>query len=234
MKYSDLVSLIAALVAAVLAQPAAGLTVAGSKEQPQAAAALDASLCSLAEAPALFALDLDGSSGEEPAANNTTAEKRQELKLAIQEYKAIAAQFKAAEAKLQAAMEQLLEVPSVDGPALTALLEAKKNTLVAFYAPWCPHCQRFVLHDGKGNPQAAPLELFRKKLLEEKRDVGVVRFDLQKHGQTFPSAFTVKGIPAMYFVNKEGKAIAFRGNPHDAAQLEMFVKTQVNGGAHLA
>merc|ERR1740117_2301578 len=80
----------------------------------------------------------------------TTAEKKDELNNAVAHYKTQKMQFQLAEARLMKAFDSLLEVPVADGHQLSTLLEGGgKPTLIVFYAPWCPHCQTFVLHDGK-------------------------------------------------------------------------------------
>lgn len=60
-------------------------------------------------------------------------------------------------------------VPSVDSKELEKLLEDKSTkVIVVFFAPWCPHCQTYVLHsaDAAKDPAKAPLELFYKKHVE--------------------------------------------------------------------
>merc|ERR1719148_545707 len=109
------------------------------------------------------------------------------------------------------AFDSLLEVPVASGQQLTTLLEGGgKPTLVVFYAPWCPHCQTFVLHDGKGDPIKAPLEVFNRELKEKKEHVSVVRVNTQV--TKFPKVFEVRSIPTAYFVNRAGQAYKFEGN----------------------
>lgn len=157
-----------------------------------------------------------------------------EFKAAIQEYKDQKSKYKSAEGRLMNAMEHLLRVPSVDGPGLEGLLKGKRqDTLVVFYAPWCPHCQSFVLHDKQGDPTKAPLEVLYKKIQENdaSKSTNVVRFDIQKsggvQGKAIPSAFELEGIPTVFFVGGEGMKVSkFAGDPHDSAALFDFVVAQ--------
>jgi len=159
-------------------------------------------------------------------------EKRETLKQAMNAYKSQKVKFQAAQTKLMAAMESLLEVPSIDQTVLQTLVQnqkvpswsGKKGNLVVFYAPWCPHCQTFVLHDGNGNPEKAPLEEVRRLLLS--KGVGVARYDVQKNGQQIPVPFMVQAIPTIYFVNPSGKAVPFTGNPADVLKLRNFIEAQ--------
>merc|ERR1719420_1884146 len=113
-------------------------------------------------------------------------------------------------------MDALLEVPKATPAQLTSFVsEKKKNTLVVFYAPWCGHCQQFVLHDGSGDPTKAPLEVFHRDLAKDDatKAVDVVRVDVQEHGESIPAPFKVQFIPTVYFVNKGGVATKYEGNP---------------------
>jgi len=126
-------------------------------------------------------------------------------------------------------LDRLLDVPAADAKSLAALAKGNgKDTLVVFYAPWCPHCQTFVMHDNKGNPLGAPLESFRRDLKANKttKDVEVTRADVTKVGK-LPVEFAVKGIPTVYFASKKGKATVYAGNPHDTLALTSFVEKQV-------
>jgi len=160
-------------------------------------------------------------------ASDAPADNKAEWKSAMGEYKAASEKMKVAEGRLMTAMDALLEVPSVDAVHLVERMP-KEHMLIVFYAPWCGHCQQFVLHDGSGDPTKAPLELLNKefKADEKLKDVSVVRFDTQKLGETIPSAFEIKFIPTVYFTHKGGKATVFEGNPGDAAALKAFAEAQ--------
>merc|ERR1712100_1005076 len=107
------------------------------------------------------------------------------------------------------AMEAMLQVPSVDTAKLNGMVDGKKkDVLVVFYAHWCPHCQTFVLHDGKGNPEEAPLEIFAKNIKAAGADktVDIVRFDVAANREAgLPKDFQVQHIPTIYMAAADGK-----------------------------
>jgi len=158
------------------------------------------------------------------------AQKHQVLQDAMVDYKQKKQAFQLATNNLMAAMETLLEVPSADASMLEQVAGGKsgKDALVAFYAPWCPHCQTFVLHDKQGNPTNAPLELLRKELATtpETKNVNVIRADVTRFpaGKGIPAVFAVASIPSVYFVSKDGKASKFAGNPGSSSQLKQFIE----------
>jgi len=159
------------------------------------------------------------------ATEGPDAKKMAALQDAKQEYIDLKKKMMAVEQRLMGAMDALLEVPVTNGTALTTLLEKKQqNALVVFYAPWCGHCQQFVLHDGKGDPTKAPLEVFRRDLAGDSatKGVAVQRFDVTK-GKDMPKAFEVKFIPTVYFVAQTGVVTKFEGNPGDLQALKGFV-----------
>lgn len=159
---------------------------------------------------------------DQPADANKTVE----YEAALEEHKAAAEHMATAETRLMLAMDHLLEAPKVDPVQLMSIVMGKKkNTLVVFYAPWCAHCQQFVLHDGNGDPRKAPLEVFRKNLMADKASKGteVVRYDMQEHRESIPSMFNVEFIPAAYLVSKKGEAIKFEGNPVNTPDLKAFI-----------
>lgn len=142
---------------------------------------------------------------------------------ALKDLKVEQQQYKAAHAKLMAAMEALLLVRPANADYLKSAAEGKldKDTLIVFYAPWCPHCQQFVLHDSKGNPLNAPLEVLRRDLAaaDDTKDVVVARADTTKVAfKDIPKKFEIQGIPSVYFVTKNGKATSFEGNPHNSKE----------------
>lgn len=165
-----------------------------------------------------------------PADESSMDEKKATLKDAIKVYQKEAAEYKAAQTAVMTAMEAMLETPAYDAAKVTDLADGKvgKDTLVVFYAPWCPHCQRFVLHDGKGNPAAAPLEILGREFKAENAGVEVARADVDKIGwDTLPAKFQLEGVPTLFFVKSDGAATKYPGNPHDLAQIKSFVSSEV-------
>lgn len=160
---------------------------------------------------------------DEPVGSEA-AQKKATLKEALGKYKKTRTEFLKAQGNLMQSMEKLLQVPAADSKEVELLGsgEAGKDTLMVFYAPWCPHCQQFVLHDGKGDPMKAPLEVFNRELQKAKEPVSVVRVNTQKV-QKFPKVFEIEFIPTAYFVNRAGQAYKFKGNAHDTKALTKFM-----------
>merc|ERR1719428_2563684 len=118
----------------------------------------------------------------------------------MEEYVQAQQQMKASQERLMAAMSAMLQVPNVNGAALTSMVEKKeKDLLVVFYAPWCPHCQSYVLHDGKGSPEDAPLEVFNREMQASGANatLKILRYDTAAD-QNLPNGFDVKYIPTIY------------------------------------
>jgi len=199
----------------------------------------DQGFCKLSAAPVVddaLALVLPG---EAKDANSTvtlvgkapTKAQRAELDASMSKYKAIKEKMMKAQGRVMSAMEKILEVPSVTGAELTALVDQKeKDTLVVFYAPWCGHCQTFVLHKN-GDPTKAPLEVFNRdlKAAGAHDTLNIVRFDVQEHGKEIPAGFDVQGIPAMYLVAAGGKKVPYPpGGPSDAEALKSFITSNAD------
>jgi len=146
---------------------------------------------------------------------------------AVKEARVAKQSFAKAQAELMVAMEGLLEVPAADASFLRKAADGANghDSLIAFYAPWCPHCQTFVLHDAKGDPTNAPLEQLKKKwaLDAQMENIKIMRADVTKVGKVLPPAFKVVGIPTVYFVSSMGDAKKFVGNVDDADALRSFV-----------
>jgi thiol-disulfide isomerase/thioredoxin len=130
--------------------------------------------------------------------------------------------YKAAEAEMMVAVEDMLETPSMNQQQLAEQMAKKdKDLLVVFYAPWCGHCQRFVLHDGSGNPSNAPLEKINKDLSGDK--LQVVRFDIT--ASESPPDMLVEFIPTVYLAKKDGSKHKFNGDLSAPGALENFYKS---------
>jgi len=112
-------------------------------------------------------------------------------------------------------------VQAVDADALTGLLSSERHVLIVFYAPWCPHCQEFVMADN------APLEDLNTRIVEADKSMGpdVVKFDVDE--SKVPAGFEVTSIPTIYLHNHgTGANIAYSGQP-DLDSLEAWA---LNGG----
>jgi len=130
----------------------------------------------------------------------------------------------AAKLKKEAEGEAKQSVQAVDGSSLTSMI-ASEEVFVVFYAPWCPHCQTYVLHDEAGNEENAPIEQLNNHL---KNGVKVVKFDVDAH--QVPAGFDVQYIPTMYFANKDVK-VKYDADPMDFDAIEKFTSKDHKTGA---
>jgi thiol-disulfide isomerase/thioredoxin len=164
----------------------------------------------------------------EDTSKSPTKEQKKEWKSAMEEYVKAQTVMQKAQKKLMTAMTAMLQVPAIDTAKLNSMVDAKKkDVLVVFYAPWCPHCQTFVLHNGKGNPEEAPLEVFNKNIKSAGADktLDVVRFDVAENREAgLPKGFKVQHIPTIYMASADGKKTVFSGNQVDSATLVDFIE----------
>merc|ERR1719161_2471676 len=136
--------------------------------------------------------------------------------------------MKESQGRLMNAMTAMPQVPSKTTTEVNSMVDAKKkDMLIVFYAPWCPHCQTFVLHNGKGNPEEAPLEVFYKgvKAAGADKTLEVVRFDVSANREAgLPTGFEVQHIPTIYMAAADGKKTVFSGSHVDSATLVDFIE----------
>lgn len=99
--------------------------------------------------------------------------------------------------------------------------DAKRDMLMVFYAPWCGHCQTFVMADTAGNVTNAPLEVLNRKFMQTSGPK-VGKFDVTQGPK--PEQFEAKYIPAVFFMPVGKDPIKFPGDPHDVQALQMFAK----------
>mmetsp|Transcript_50980 Transcript_50980/g.116052 ORF Transcript_50980/g.116052 Transcript_50980/m.116052 type:complete len:212 (+) Transcript_50980:74-709(+) len=136
-------------------------------------------------------------------------------------------QMQKVSAKAYKANLALLTTPQVNGTQLSEMTtKAEKDTLVVFFAPWCPHCQQYVLHDKNGDPTKAPLDVFRGELEADGslKHLDVVSYDTAAHGREIPSGFNVQYIPTVYMAAKDGRKTPYQGNPGDKDKMRAFIK----------
>jgi thiol-disulfide isomerase/thioredoxin len=164
----------------------------------------------------------------EAASKDPSKADKKEWKSAMEEYMKAQNEMKAVQGRLMSAMTAMLQVPQKTTPEVNKMVDAKeKDMLIVFYAPWCPHCQTFVLHNGKGNPEEAPLEIFYKNIKGAGADktLDVVRFDVAADREAgLPKGFEVQHIPTIFMAAADGKKTVFSGNQVDSATLVDFIE----------
>lgn len=139
-------------------------------------------------------------------------------------------EYLVANEKMQESIEKLLETPHADAAEVARIAEGRLGTdaLIVFYAPWCPHCQTFVLHDENGNPLKAPVEVMRKEWATHDRlkRVKIYRSDVTKLGKgDLPEKMPVKEIPTMYFVTASGNATQYPDDPRDTSAVKSWAQS---------
>jgi len=105
-------------------------------------------------------------------------------------------------------------IEAVNRTTLARLREENKHDLlIAFYAPWCPHCKEFIV---KPN---APINALNA-VLEKKHGPKVVTFDIE--ASDAPEALGLTSIPTIFLIKTNGQAIQYEQNPHDLKLLTAF------------
>jgi len=118
------------------------------------------------------------------------------------------------------------QVQAVDAASLGAVLsESTSNVLIVFYAPWCGHCQTFVMHDRHGNPENAPIEALNHQLLQAKGPK-VVKFDIDS--SAIPSEFDVQYIPTVYLATRSGAKLKYQQGADDITALKSWAMNAGN------
>lgn len=103
-------------------------------------------------------------------------------------------------------------VEAVNSTTWSELRHANKfDFIIAFYAPWCPHCKAFVTN--KNSPLKALSES-----LEKVDGPKVVQFDMIK--DTAP--LVIDAVPTVYLFKTNGEATEFKGDGHDMSALMSF------------
>eukprot|EP00429_Kryptoperidinium_foliaceum_P107472 CAMPEP_0176261390 /NCGR_PEP_ID=MMETSP0121_2-20121125/40073_1 /TAXON_ID=160619 /ORGANISM="Kryptoperidinium foliaceum, Strain CCMP 1326" /LENGTH=193 /DNA_ID=CAMNT_0017601329 /DNA_START=63 /DNA_END=644 /DNA_ORIENTATION=+ len=120
------------------------------------------------------------------------------------------------------------KVKAVGGDDLQKFIDgdSKESMLVTFYAPWCGHCKHFVLSDGHGNAEKAPLELLNKDIRAAKGPT-VVKFDVTASQP--PSVFQVQFVPMIVLLKAGGSYEVFKANPNDLESLKTFALGAATG-----
>mmetsp|Transcript_15944 Transcript_15944/g.41236 ORF Transcript_15944/g.41236 Transcript_15944/m.41236 type:complete len:198 (-) Transcript_15944:94-687(-) len=163
---------------------------------------------------------------DEPAADTTPAWACKRTEQGMTPSKGVDAAIKLHAQRANATTSEQ-QVTAVDGAALTALVGAGSPLLVVFYAPWCPHCQTFVMADENGDPEKAPLEILNQRILAA-NGPKVVKFDVQ--ASEAPASFAFEFIPQVFLASRLA-TIPFKGDPHDLAALQSFATGNAAGGS---
>lgn len=112
-------------------------------------------------------------------------------------------------------------VEAVNSTTWRELRNANKfDFLITFYAPWCPHCKKFVTSDN------APLKAL-SATLEKIDGPKVVSFDVV--ASTPP--LVIDSVPTIYLFKKDGTAMPFEADPHNMEALVAFALDKSAGEA---
>jgi len=108
-------------------------------------------------------------------------------------------------------------VQPVDFKQLQAMTGKKQteDALVVFFAPWCPHCQTFVMKAG------GPLEQL-EKTISAANGPKVFKYDVRANKKTVPHGYHVRFIPAVYLALKDGQKLKYEGDIDNLDQIKAF------------
>jgi len=121
----------------------------------------------------------------------------------------------------QSTIASTQHVQAVDRTSLLSMLDSKtEDILVVFYAPWCPHCKSFVMADGLGNAENAPLEVLAKQIAEAKGPK-VVKFDITASLPP-PTQFVVTYVPTIYVASKTGAVTLYNSESLDIGAMKVW------------
>lgn len=105
-------------------------------------------------------------------------------------------------------------IQQVDRQSLSQLVDAhKQDLLVVFYAPWCPHCQAFVL------AEQAPINSLASAFAAT-NGPKVVTFDTT--ASSIPPGFNANFVPTIMLVSKDGRMSEFLEDPTEVEHLKAF------------
>lgn len=133
--------------------------------------------------------------------------------------------------KAAAAHKSDVAVEAVDEAQLAdSVASAKSDMLVTFYAPWCPHCETFVLADN------APLKELAKEMGDaDIKGLRVLSVDVTTV-QKIPERFgAIQYVPAVFFVpgEKDSAPVAYQSE-YSIEALTAFMKEHSTGDAKKA
>lgn len=102
------------------------------------------------------------------------------------------------------------------------VMDAKKDVLIEFYAPWCGHCKKM-------EPDYTALG---KKYKNEKNLV-IAKMDATANDVPHDS-YKVEGFPTIYFApsNSKQSPVKFEGGKRDVEELSKFVEQHTTKLSH--